>query len=379
MTLASAQGERIESIDAIRGIALFGVLMVNLLTEFRVSIFQHFFLPDTEGLGGTDRAVERFVEVALESKAFCLFSLLFGIGLAIQFDRLAASGRPFYWLARRLGVLLTLGLVHLLLIWNGDILTEYSIAGMLVLPLLLLRQARLLAAAAVFFFLYVLGTAMIYSLPWPDPIALRTHVAVANQVYSTGSFAEIRRFSWDELRLIAVLHAWILPRTIALFLFGAFLWRAGLFRRAHEFMDEIALAAAVGIVAGAAMTAAGVGGWWALLAPVVLALGYGAAVLALAQWPMARKRLAPFAFVGRMAFSNYLMQSAVFAFVFFGYGLGQFGHMSPTMAFALGIVVYAAQMRISKWWLERYRFGPVEWLWRTLMYGGTQPMVIEGK
>src|SRR4051812_49899973 len=154
--------------------------MVNLLTEFRVSIFQHFFLPDTEALGGTDRAVERFVEVALESKAFCLFSLLFGIGLAIQFDRLAASGRPFYWLARRLGVLLTLGLVHLLLIWNGDILTEYSIAGMLVLPLLLLRQGRGPAAAAGFFFFSFFRPPRVYFLPWPPPNPLASHPFFAN-------------------------------------------------------------------------------------------------------------------------------------------------------------------------------------------------------
>ena len=110
------------------------------------------------------------------------------------------------------------------------------------------------------------------------------------------------------------------------------------------------------------------------LAPVVLALGYGAGVLVLTQLPVTGRLLSAFAPIGRMAFTNYLMQSAVFGFVFFGYGLGQFGRMDATLAFALGVAVYIAQMLLSAWWLRRYRFGPIEWLWRTLMYGVAQPM-----
>ena len=75
-----------------------------------------------------------------------------------------------------------------------------------------------------------------------------------------------------------------------------------------------------------------------------------------------------------MAFTNYLMQSVLFGLIFFGYGLGQFARMGATSAFAIGIAVYVAQMFSSRWWLRRYRFGPVEWLWRTLMYGKRQPM-----
>jgi uncharacterized protein len=110
------------------------------------------------------------------------------------------------------------------------------------------------------------------------------------------------------------------------------------------------------------------------LAPVILALGYGAGVLALAQLPVAGRWLSVFAPIGRMAFTNYLMQSAVFGFIFFGYGLGQFGRMGAAPAFVLGVAVYMIQMLLSAWWLRRYRFGPIEWLWRTLMYGKAQPM-----
>ena len=353
----TAPQERTEWIDAIRGIALFGVLVVNLVTAFRVSIFQQFI----DAPGGV---VERIVAVGFEEKAFSLFSLLFGIGLAIQFDRLAALGRPFYWLTRRLAALLMFGLIHLLLIWNGDILTEYALAGLVALPFLQLRPRGLLFASLGFLALYVLGPAL-YSVPWPNAARLQAHVAVANQVYSTGTYVEIRRFSVEELPLFFSLHAFVFPRTIALSLFGMFLWRAGILRRAHDFRDEMVAAAVAGIAAGAALTY----GPLRNLGIVLWALGYGAALAALAQLSIARGLFSAFAPMGRMAFTNYVTQSVILGFIFFGYGLGQFGRMGGALALEIGISVYAAQLFFSKWWLRRYRFGPIEWLWRTLMYG----------
>jgi len=137
-----------------------------------------------------------------------------------------------------------------------------------------------------------------------------------------------------------------------------------------------------GIVAGGALAALDAGGALrgaygpalSALAPVVLALGYAAALLVLAQSPATARILLGFAPLGRMAFTNYLLQSVIFGFIFFGYGLGYFGRMSAASAFALGIAVYAAQVVLSAWWLRRYRYGPIEWLWRTLMYGAAQPM-----
>src|ERR1051326_39384 len=154
--------ERIEAIDAIRGIALFGVLIVNLVTEFRISIFQQFLSP-----ASADSAVELALYFVFEQKAFSLFSLLFGIGLAIQYERLCVLGRPRYWLARRLAVLLGFGLVHLLFVWNGDILTEYALAGFIVLPFLMLRRVSLLMVAAGLTVLFAVGP-MLYSVPWRD-------------------------------------------------------------------------------------------------------------------------------------------------------------------------------------------------------------------
>jgi len=110
------------------------------------------------------------------------------------------------------------------------------------------------------------------------------------------------------------------------------------------------------------------------LGTVALALGYGAGLLLLFERPVARRALATLAPLGQMALTNYLLQSVIFGFVFYGYGLGQFGKMSVTRATQLGVLVYAAQIVASAWWLRRFRFGPVEWAWRCVTYKAWQPM-----
>jgi len=110
------------------------------------------------------------------------------------------------------------------------------------------------------------------------------------------------------------------------------------------------------------------------LASVTLALAYACFIIAAASMPLGLKLLDWAAPLGRMAFTNYLLQSLIFGWVFYGYGLGLFGKLGSAAALMIGVAVYVAQVIISRWWLARFNFGPVEWLWRTLMYGQKQPM-----
>lgn len=374
---------RVAAIDVVRGIALFGVLMVNLTTEFRVSLFQQ-FIETPAGGSALDVLLERAIALALASKAFSLFALLFGVGLAIQYERLARRGRPYYWLLRRLVALLAFGLIHLLLIWNGDILTEYALAGLLILPLLRASAGWTGATALALLLMFVAQPFMPWWIRWPDYSTLQHHVAQANVVLAGGGMADVLRFSWQELPLLGALHLFVLPRTLGLFALGMWVWKTGVFTRPRDFRAAILLVAIAGTVGGAGVIAAdlrgafiGLDGIRSLVdqAPVVLlALGYGAAIVALMEYAPAARLLAVFAPLGRMAFTNYLIQSVLFGLIFFGYGLGRFGRMATTPACALGLAVYGMQIVYSAWWLRRYRFGPVEWLWRTLMYGARQPM-----
>jgi uncharacterized protein len=383
---------RLPALDILRAVALFGVLVVNLLTAFRTSEF----LPSLAAADDSpaDAAALLFVTLALQGKAFPLFSFLFGVGLAAQYDSLLAStAHPAYWLARRMGVLLVFGLVHLLGIWNGDILVEYAVVGLLALPFLQASPRQLALASAVFLAAYAALALVPMPGPWYDPAAMQRHATQASLAYGDGGFWEVRRFSLSELPLMLPLHLWVMPRTLSLFLLGMAVWRSGVLHRLGAAnaprlkpfaMRVVALACALVLLAGACARESGgagiQGGWGAAaqtlfdLANLSLAAGYAAAVLALACRPVAGRILARLAPLGRMALSNYVLQSLVFGFVFFGYGLGYFDQWGAARTLALGVAVYAAQVVFSHWWLARHQQGPLEWLWRTLMYGRKQPM-----
>jgi uncharacterized protein len=379
---AIAPVDRISPIDTLRGVALFGVLIVNLVKEFRVSMFAQFKPAGAES--PSDQWLDSFVSYGLEMKSFALFSLLFGIGLGIQFDRLADRERPLYWLLRRLTVLLGFGLVHLLFIWNGDILTEYALAGMLVLPLLREDKGTLAICSVGLFAFYVFMPAWHLPIYWPDAATFARLVESANDIYSRGTLAQVIAHSHSELKAILSLHALVFPRTLALFLLGVCIWRSGLpqnlpnYRRGLCIFGLAATALGISLMLAVAKNvfsnAPLFGAYMTNLAPTVQALGYAALISVAVQLPYLGRVLRVFAPLGRMAFTNYIVQSLVFACIFFGYGLGQFGRMSVSAALVLGISVYVAQMIASALWLHWFRFGPLEWLWRSLMYGRKQSL-----
>lgn len=372
---ATAVDRRLDSIDILRGLALFGVLVVNLVTEFRVSIFAQFLRqPGEPNL--IDRGVLQFVHDALELKAFALFSFLFGVGLAMQFERLSHTGRPLYWLTRRLIVLLAFGLIHLLLIWNGDILTEYAVAGLVVLPLLYASCQVLAVTAAALLALYLALPALPMPVTWPEPAWIIHHVKQANEMYRAGNWFQVTRFSLHELSALLPLHVYIFPRTLGLFVLGMLAWRSGIFSRPAQHKSTIlGLACLFGAIGVALTVANRYAGLFLNLAPVCLALAFAAAILYAVEFTPSHGLLRTFMAIGRMAFTNYIAQSVIFGFVFFGYGLGHFGGLRPAPVFLSGIGVYLAQVYLSQLWLRHYRFGPLEWCWRTLMYGRLQPII----
>jgi uncharacterized protein len=371
----------------LRGLALLGVVAMNVVTIFRVSIFRQFLFPKPPlSLSSIDSAVEKILMLAVDLKALALFSLLFGAGLAIQFERLAKSERRTLLLVRRLVVLLAFGLIHLCLIWNGDILTEYALAGFIVLPFLFGPRWLLAVAALASLGLYL--EMQVFPPPglWPGTAALAQDVMDANRIYATGGFLDVLAFRLREIPLFATLHAYIFPRTIGLFLLGAFAWRTGILRNPPRHLLFSIAAACIGI--GAALILCHAGGFIAggsiaggriralaePLGTILLALGYAAAIIGLANLQSGKMLLGWAAPLGRMAFTNYLTQSVILGWIFYGYGLGLFARLGVTSALTIGLAVYFVQVPFSAWWLRRYRYGPVEWLWRTLMYGAAQPM-----
>jgi uncharacterized protein len=378
-----APSNRIEGIDVMRGLALFGVLTINIVFEFRVSIFEQFLSPDST-IPAIDRALRDVLAAAIELKALALFSFLFGVGLAIQFDRLTNNPRRLTLLVRRLVVLLAIGAVHLFLVWNGDILVEYAVVGLVVLPFLFCRMWLTLPLAAACLILFITMPLLPPVVKFPSHFWIGEHIVQATMAYGHGGFMDVLAFRIREIPAMLPLLVEIFPRTIALFLFGALAWRSGILQRASEHKRLLLGIAIGGVLFGGVLTVAAQ--WRDLFVwpsrevmerfgGIALAAGYASGIVGLTSVPAGQRMLAWAAPVGRMAFTNYLGQSLILGWIFYGYGFGLFGKLSVSAAFTVGVVIYAMQAAVSAWWLGRYRYGPVEWLWRSLMYGSWQPMV----
>lgn len=374
---------RHRNIDIIRGLALFGVLMVNLWSAFRVplleSILQHY-----SHAGSVNHAIDLMIAGILEFKSLTIFSFLFGAGIGIQLDRAATcniGGLAF--LVRRFLWLLILGAAHMFLIWNGDILALYAICGLLLVPFVALPwQAHALIGAA----LIALPEIASFNVALPSGTTAIAATAEARRIYGSGGFLPILTYRWHEAwSLIVPLLTSVLSRTVGLMCWGLAAWRGGVFREPPRHRRKIVAALVSGIVVGVPVTlndiskaSTGSALFPRLHAPhldasIWLALAYLSGLL-LWLTPQRVLRFPRLAAMGRMALTNYLVQSVVLGFVFFGYGFGLLGRTGSALGAGIGLALYVTQLQLSLMWLNRFRFGPFEWLWRSLAYGGPQPI-----
>lgn len=394
-----AETERIRVIDILRGFALFGVLLINMLD---------FGLPgQTHGLA--DRVAWWPILVLGADKFWTLFSFLFGLGFALQMQRAERRGAHFLSMyRRRLLVLLLLGLLHHVLLFDGDILFDYAVVGFV---LLLFRKASNRAALvlALACFLVPIGRHALKvrrsEAQRSNPVAARVSAEREAEersleqerarVLTQGRFSQAvvfraRHFLHHLLSMDTPLSQ--LTEILPLFLFGLLVGRRRIFENMGEYFPLIRKVLWWALAFGVLLTTTSVtGNWphattpWGSPTPLwrgglfyvgtpCLSLSYACIMIVLAQRERWQRRLAPLAAVGRTALSNYLLQSLVFSAIFEHYGLGLAGRVGPSLDLPLTTVIYGLQLLLSVWWLRRFRFGPAEWLWRTLTYGSFQPM-----
>lgn len=358
---------RVERLDVVRAVALLGVLVVNAVTELRVSLFDweaNFHVgPRSPVSDVVDLALAAFVEM----KAYTVFSVLFGVGLAVQLEHRGEDFRRF--MARRLLALLGIGLIHLVFIWNADILVEYAVAGALVTPLLALRERALAGAGLALLVVSALPLPSLGVFPGPQ------HVTASLVAIGQGSWGDALAFRVDELRFLWPLHLHLLPRTCGLLVIGAWTWRVRLWTGRHD--RALVHVAAAGLLIGVTASVFGVarattgsppGSALEALSILASAAGYVSITLLVAF------RLSWLAPLGRMALTSYLTQSLVLTFVFSGWGLGFYYRVGSAATFAFSLILYAGQVVLSSAWLRMFNFGPVEWLWRCASYGRWLPM-----
>lgn len=402
------QAERIQIVDILRGFALFGILFVNM-TIFSQPM-QAIVLPVDPSLPWHDRAALWLIHALGEGKFYALFSLLFGLGLFLQMERIEARGGRFVPLyARRLLVLLAFGLVHAFLIWMGDILILYALLGFL---LILFRKARPRTLLIWVFVLIALpivfNAAMTGLVTWASAIpeaapqieqsfaeaeaGFAADLERAAQVYPTGNFAEITAQRVSDYFSMGVAGFSVMGFNImAMFLLGLYFGKREIFKNlnAHRglFIRLLVIGLALGLTgnllyATLIMSISRIYQTWTLFlattgqaigAPLLM-LAYVSAFCLLALHPTWQERINVLAPVGQMALTNYLTQSVVCTLIFYGYGLGLFGKMGAAAGIGLTIIIYLLQIPLSHWWMKRFYYGPAEWLWRSLTYLKPQPM-----
>jgi uncharacterized protein len=392
-----ARAERIVALDVIRGLALLGVLLMNNQDHFRGPAEVYAFSPHPWP-GLADVLTDWVLALFFESKSVTLFSLLFGAGLAIQLERAAVRGSDFSrTAARRLGALLLFGALHVLVFWWGDILHVYAVLGFVLVPFLRRAPRTLLVWGTIFTLLPWLAftgyTLLRLGVPLPpfNPGAAVGAFAEATRAYTQEGWvagAGFRLRDWlEHQRLLPTLR--FASYGLGLFLLGAAAWRHGVLRHPERHTRWLRRLVAIALPVGLALTAAALIRWnllpyeptrlsrWLtltryLLAPPLMAFGYGAALLLVLADHRWRLRLAPLAYAGRMALTCYLMQSVVMTWIYNGYGGGLYGELGPAAAATLAVLVFAAQVWFARWWLARFSHGPVEYVWRVLTYGRRQ-------
>lgn len=405
--------ERIPLLDALRGFALCGVFISNSFTWFSGrNLLPH---EQAQALASSplEATVSSLYHFFVNQKFMTLFSFLFGLGFSIQLSRAQARGIPIAPLySRRLLVLLGIGVAHIFGVWIGDVLATYAIVGFALLLFYQRSDRTVLTWALV----------LLVAVPLLVPVLQHFVPVVLHGAQGAAASAKAHEEHTAQLRarLLAGLSSgsfWMTQKENAryfvtgmLFQVNRLLWMVsilgrfllGLLAGRHLLLQEVernrpwhcrllAWGLVLGVLGNGSMIVmmrlriAGLvdpaKDSWTMVMPAVQELGYlglGAVYVAtfalLFQRERWRKAMLVLTPVGRMALTNYLLESVVSICLYDGWGLGLVGRLPPSRCVALTLAVFALQVLFSHVWLARFRFGPAEWLWRSLTYRRVQPM-----
>lgn len=418
--------ERIASIDVLRGVAVLGILVINI--DFFALPSASFFNPMVAGgFTGVNLLTWKVNSILFFEKMMAIFSMLFGAGLILMYNRAESAGRSFggiYY--RRIMWLLLFGLAHGYFLWYGDILHAYAICG-LFLYLLRRRSAKLLIILGLLLLmigvLVQVGSGTFFNMLRHEAKAAETALAagenltprqqgmseawkeisavfdpspeeVAEEIEAyRGGYSEIltRRAPESLMMQTQALLFMVFWRAIGLMLLGMGLMKLGVFSGKRSIRVYI-ICIIVGYGIGLPLCGYGagsliehnfdfvyrfkIGNHFNSIGSILVALAHVGVVIVVCKAGLLTWLTRRLAAVGRMAFTNYLMHTLICTTIFYGYGLGLFGRVERfgLMGFVLGI--WILQLLVSPIWLKHFRFGPAEWLWRSLTYWRRQPMRI---
>jgi len=391
-----AREHRVDAIDTLRGVAIMGILVVNIVTFAWPSSAMS--VPGMLGGGAWNSGAFAAIDVLFMGKFMFLFAMLFGASIYF-FDRKTRreGGRSsvgdgtLLWL-RRQGWLLGFGLLHALLLWYGDILAPYAVVGLGVVWWL--RRLHPSTQIALAFTLHVIGTLLLIAVFWVLADRFTGDAAEANTQTEirahTGGYLDLLFF-----RVVMTAGFWIILGPIfalqigGIMLGGIALSRLGILtgeRPAGWYAKAAAVLVPGGLISSIAVytglpgvigdgKAAYVWDGMAQFVGIPLGLGYAAAVFFAVKAGLLRVVTRAVANVGRMALTNYLTQSVLCAVIFYGWGLGNYAQVDYPGLLFVTIGIWAVNFTLSAAWLSVFRMGPAEWVWRCLTYWKLQPLL----
>ncbi len=394
--------DRIAVLDIIRGFALLGIFLMNI--EFFNRSFQS-IISGLEAAQGLDYLAGWLIYVFVQGKFWVLFSLLFGMGFVVMRDRAMVAGRSFVApYVRRTMALALFGLAHIYLLWVGDILLLYAISAMFLLAFFQLRgHALWLIGLFLYYAVVILAIGGGFALTvMPADILSEINQKMqkdvdsgltAASVYASGNFFEIttqrHRDYWGYMFDQAITAQSVMA--LGVFLLGNALISTGRIQQPRQHRQFFSLLLIGGLVLavafiglslsvgtsfpdndqiGKAILASGL----MLAGNLPLAMAYFSILVLICSSDIGIRMLSFLAPAGRMALTNYLLQSLLCSLIFYGYGAGLYGQIGRAGQVAIVFVTFAAQLILSYWWLQRFTFGPLEWVWRAVTYQKFSPL-----
>jgi len=374
---------RVEALDLLRGFSLLGIFIANMLLFHTPYIYLD---PFTYFSTTSDRVTFQGIDIFIQGSVYPIFALLFGYGINMQYEKAIARGTQFApIMAKRLGILLGIGLIHALFVWSGDVLFTYAIMGFLLILLVRIPAKWLTPFALV---LYIVPTGLLILLTRfimkANPNAILSEYAdiqkieLAITAFAQGTFSEVFMFRFSEWLVVglggAVMGFFIVLPIIML---GAALSKWKVIERAVEIKGRLALVVIIGL---------GFGIWMKGLphriepttdlvllqdtfGGVLVAAGYFALLLLLSTLPIFRTIFRPIAKAGRMSLTTYIFQSIIATTIFYSYGFGLYGKVDLATGTWIAVGVFVIQVIFAELWLSKFSMGPLEWLWRKGTYG----------
>jgi uncharacterized protein len=372
--------ERIIAIDVLRGFALLGILLVNM------PYFSSSVLYDRKEFDGLDHWTSVVIDIACEASFYPLFAFLFGFSMIVFRDRLRQRQLPFIRIfARRFMFLFVVGLIHAFLIWFGDILISYALVGGILLLFVKARPRAWLAGAIICFsvlhfsMVLLLGTTIGLEGAKEAGHGNAALAAKALYHYQDGTLSDIFWQRWNDWMYVNGSGGLLftVATMLPLCLFGGYVAQKRWIEEADRYTGVIRQVALLSLLVGLFLKTFPYltinNEFTAYIQHIFggtsLACFYGTVILLLLQKRWWKQKLMIFQYIGKMSLTNYLLQSIVCTMLFYHYGLGWYGKMSMFAGTMLAIILYGVQLVISWKWLRYFQFGPMEWIWRCVIYG----------